>query len=208
MISTRISLLAVTLLTAIFATHNLKSGAAGVLQQPLQLFPYVVNGLSAQDRPYDDAVVQTIGTNEYINRVYGGETHPVELYIGYYEDPQSGDRMHSPMNCLPGSGWEPIESSQIQLEAPQGAIKVNKYLVAQGMQKALVLYWYQSHGRVVSSEYGAKFWLIADSIKHRSTGSAMVRIWTTAADGKAAETRAVAFAQKVIPQMGQFLPAD
>jgi EpsI family protein len=71
----------------------------------------------------------------------------------------------------------------------------------------MVLYWYQSHGRIVASEYWAKFWLIADALKYRTTDGAMIRIWTTAADGEAtAQARAADFARRVYPQVTEFLP--
>jgi EpsI family protein len=71
----------------------------------------------------------------------------------------------------------------------------------------MVLYWYQSHGRIIASEYRAKFWLVADGLKHRSTDGAMIRIWTTAADGEAiAQARAVDFAHQVYPRVAEFLP--
>jgi EpsI family protein len=71
----------------------------------------------------------------------------------------------------------------------------------------MVLYWYQSHGRIVASEYWAKFLLIADGLKNRPTDGAMIRIWTTAADGEeTAQTRAADFARGVYPQVDEFLP--
>ena len=54
--------------------------------------------------------MRAIGADDYINRVYLGSTTPIELYIGYYKDQRSGDKIHSPKNCLPGSGWEPVHS--------------------------------------------------------------------------------------------------
>jgi EpsI family protein len=71
----------------------------------------------------------------------------------------------------------------------------------------MVLYWYQSHGRIVASEYVAKFWLVADALNHKTTDGAMIRIWTSAADGEtAAQARAVDFAQLVYPRVKEFLP--
>jgi len=84
---------------------------------------------------------------------------------------------------------------------------VNGYLVAQGTRRNMVLYWYQSHGRIVASEYLAKILLIADGLKNRPTNGALVRIWTSAADGEAsAQARAVDFARRVYPQIEEFLP--
>jgi EpsI family protein len=71
----------------------------------------------------------------------------------------------------------------------------------------MVLYWYQSRGQIVASEYMAKFLLIADGLENRPTDGAMVRIWTTAADGEvSAQARAAEFARRVYPQIEKFLP--
>jgi len=111
-------------------------------------------------------------------------------------------------NCLPGSGWEPVHSTQVQIGSVDGVpVLVNGYLVAQGAKRDMVLYWYQSHGRIVASEYWAKFWLVADALKRRPTDGAMIRIWTTASDGEAtAQARAVGFAHLVYLQVAEFLP--
>src|SRR5205823_822875 len=85
-------------------------------------------------------------------------------------------------------------------------VVVNEYLVEQEAHRDMVLYWYQSHGRIVASEYWAKFWLVADGLRRRSTDGALIRIWTTAADGEAnARTRAVGFARYIYPQVATFL---
>jgi EpsI family protein len=70
-----------------------------------------------------------------------------------------------------------------------------------------VLYWYQSHGRIVASEYLAKFLLISDGLKNRPTDGAIIRIWTTAVDGEmTAQARAAEFAHHIYPQVDGFLP--
>jgi EpsI family protein len=178
------------------------------LQRPLSEFPSSIGVSHSEDRPFEQQVVRAIGADDYINRAYLGSTPPIELYIGYYKDQRSGDKIHSPKNCLPGSGWEPVHSARVQIGSVNGRpVIVNGYLVAQGAKRDMVLYWYQSHGRVVASEYWAKFLLIADGLKNRPTDGAMIRIWTTANDGEAtAQARAVEFAHNVFPQVDGFLP--
>jgi EpsI family protein len=204
----RVSIAALVLAGGIFATHSFKPKQAAGLQRPLAEFPSAIGFSRSEDRPFDQPVVQAIGADDYINRIYLGSTLPIELYIGYYKDQRSGDKIHSPKNCLPGSGWEPIHSARVQIGSERGVpVLVNGYLVAQGTRRDMVLYWYQSHGRIVASEYWAKFLLIADGLKNRPTDGAMVRIWTTAADGEeTAQARAVDFAQRVYPQVDEFLP--
>ena len=199
---------ALVLLGGIFVTHNFRPVAAAGPQRPLSEFPSDIGISHSKDQPFEDQVVKAIGTDDYINRVYIGSAPPIELYIGYYKDQHSGDRIHSPKNCLPGSGWEPVHSTRVQIGSVDGApVVVNGYLVTNGARRDMVLYWYQSHGRIVASEYAAKFWLVADALNHKATDGAMIRIWTSAADGEAAaQARAVDFAQRVYPRVMEFLP--
>jgi EpsI family protein len=204
----RVSVVAVVLVGGIFATHSFRPSEAVGLQRPLNEFPSAIGISHSEDRPFETQVVRAIGADDYINRVYLSSAPPMELYIGYYKDQRSGDRIHSPKNCLPGSGWEPVHSTRVQIGAVGGVpIFVNGYLVAQGTRRDMVLYWYQSHGRIVASEYWAKFLLISDGLKSRPTDGAMIRIWTTANDGEAsAQARAVEFAHSVYPKVDAFLP--
>lgn len=207
MILLRSGIAALVLLSGIVATHDLKPKPGSGLQQPLREFPRMIGSDDSEDLPYDDDIVRAIGADDYINRRYFGGTASLELYIGYYKDQRSGDKIHSPKNCLPGSGWEPVRSGQLAIGSLNGvSIVVNEYIVEKGSNRDLVLYWYQTHGRVVASEYWAKFWLVADGLRHRSTDGAMIRIWTTAADGDAnARLRAMSFAQKIYPRLTTFL---
>jgi EpsI family protein len=204
----RVLVAAMILVGGIFATHSFRAKVAAAPRWPLREFPSDIGLSHSEDRPFETEIVRAVGADDYINRVYLGSTPPIELYVGYYKDQRSGDRIHSPKNCLPGSGWEPVHSTRVQIGSESGvSVLVNGYLVAQGTRRNMVLYWYQSHGRIVASEYLAKFMLIADGLKNRPTDGAMVRIWTTASDGEAsAQARAVDFARRVYPQIEEFLP--
>jgi len=199
---------AMVLVGGIFATHSFRPKDAPGLQKPLREFPSAIGFLHSEDRPFEKQVVKAIGADDYINRVYLGSAFPVELYIGYYKDQRSGDRIHSPKNCLPGSGWEPVHSTRVQIGSVNGLpVLVNGYLVAQGEKRDMVLYWYQSHGRIAASEFLVKFLLISNGLKNKPTDGAMIRIWTTASDGEeTAQERAVEFAQRIYTKVDEFLP--
>jgi EpsI family protein len=53
---------------------------------------------------------------------------------------------------------------------------VNRYVIAHGDERSLVLYWYQSRDRAVASEYKAKFWVVADAMRYNRTDTALVRV--------------------------------
>jgi EpsI family protein len=208
MMAVRPMIVAMFLVGGIFATHSIPPSSVPEAHRPLNEFPATIDLLHSEDLPYAPEVVEAIGADDYINRVYSGNAPPIELYIGYYKDQRAGDRIHSPRNCLPGSGWEPVHSAQVQIGFANGrAIVVNEYLVEQGTRRDMVLYWYQTRRRIIASEYAAKYWLVADGLRHRRTDGTMVRIWTTAADGEEnARQRAADFAARIYPQVAALLP--
>jgi EpsI family protein len=44
------------------------------------------------------------------------------------------------------------------------------------LDKRLVVYWYQSHGRAVASEYWSKAYLVWDALRLNRTDGALVRV--------------------------------
>ena len=71
----------------------------------------------------------------------------------------------------------------------------------------MVFYWYQSRGRVIASEYRAKFWMVADAISRNRTDAALVRIITPINDGDAsARARLVRFSQLLFQNLDRILP--
>jgi EpsI family protein len=203
----RVLVAAFVLVGGIFATHKMQPSNAPQEHRPLRDFPAAIASWHSEDLPFDAENVKEIGVDDYTNREYFGASRPIELYIGYYKNQRSGDAIHSPKNCLPGAGWEPVRSTRLQIGSADKPVLVNEYIVEKGTSRDLVLYWYQTHGRIVASEYWAKFWLVADGVRHRSTDGEMIRIWTTAADGEeSAQARATDFARRVYPQVSEFLP--
>lgn len=197
----------IVVLGGIMAMHSIPTPAAPQQHRPLRNFPTAIASWHSEELPYEPEIVKELGVDDYTNRQYLGDGRPIELYIGYYKDQRSGDAIHSPKNCLPGEGWEPVRSSFVQIGPADNPMTVNEYVVENGTDRDLVLYWYQTHGRIVASEYWAKFWLVADGVRQRRTDGAMIRIWTTAEDGEErAHRRATEFARRIYPQVSEYLP--
>jgi EpsI family protein len=166
-----------------------------------------------QDVPIEKEVQDVLKADDTLNRIYvspGGNT-PAFLFIAYFKSQRYGQAPHSPKNCLPGSGWEPVESEPLTIQVPgrAGPISVNRYLVARGEEQSVVLYWYQSHNRIIASEYSAKFWLIADSIRYHRSDSSLIKIVVPVNDGdsEAATKTAVEFVKAIFPAVERQLPS-
>ncbi len=176
-------------------------------------------GQRAED--LDDKIVEVLGVSEYLNRVYRSDAGvPVGLYVGYYKSQRQGESIHSPLNCLPGAGWLPVKkglatvpiaASPLDPTLASGfPIEINRYVIEKSGQSMLVLYWYQSHGRVVASEYWGKFYMVWDAIRTHRTDAALVRVIVPMAGGDAAsegkaERTAVEFVQSMFPLLRHYL---
>ncbi len=188
-------------------------------RQPLALFPIEVADWQGGVGKWQGAIVQipnwalaVLGSGEFAERSFtrrSGEP-PVDLFMAYFPSQRMGSTMHSPQNCLPGSGWTPVESSRVALAiSGRSKMTVNRYIVAKGDSRLLVYYWYQEHGRVVASEYWSKFYLVADSIRFNRSDGALVRVSTpiipreTVSD---AEQRSKAFIGDAVPLLGNYIP--
>jgi len=120
------------------------------------------------------------GVTDYLFRLYASgsseRTGGFSVYIGYYDQQTQGKTIHSPKNCLPGSGWEALQSDTTTIRSAAGPVVVNRYLIRKEAVQALVLYWYQGRGRVQANEYAVKWNLLRDAATRRRTEEALVRI--------------------------------
>ena len=180
-------------------------------------FPPSSGAGSGRDAPdFEREVVRALGVDDYINRFYESGHDVAHVYIGFYQSQHDGTTIHSPLNCLPGAGWIPIASDRIALPVTDHgatpAIDVNQILIQKGLDKQVVLYWYQSHGRTVASEYWGRFYLVLDSIRLNRSDAALVRVIAPVDDRQpepeAAATRAARdLAEAMFPVLARYLPS-
>ncbi len=138
-----------------------------------------VDGYTHTEQTVDSASQRVAGMDHYVARVYSRDSLPIwTLYVGYYKYQEQGHTIHSPRNCLPGAGWEPVEQSTLPIPgvATTGSNAMNKYVLANKGQYAAVYYWYQGRGRIESDEYRVKFNLLKDAAVHGRTEESLVRL--------------------------------
>jgi EpsI family protein len=199
-------------ITAIFL-HARSRNEVLPMRQPLKAFPLQVGEWSGTDVAISQDVLDVLGQGDFLLRVYqddSGRNSDVDLFMAYFSSQRAGDTIHSPKNCLPGAGWSPIEAGRISISSPGHApFPANRYIIAKGVERQLVLYWYWAHDRAVASEYLAKFYLVADSIRMNRSDGSLVRVTTPLRSGEstdAALDRLLAFAGKVVPVLNSFVP--
>ena len=175
--------------------------------------PSQIGTWTGTDIPISQEELDILGPGEYLQRDYKTRTSQDHRSISSSHSflrRSAGDTIHSPDHCLLGAGWFPVSRERIRLARPDGSsIPVNRYVVSKTGERQLVLYWFQAHGRVVASEWWAKYYLISDAIhKDRSDGG-MVRLMTPMLDGEspeAAQARMMKFGSQLLPLLDSYIP--
>lgn len=174
---------------------------------PPQIGPWTGKTLTI---PSEDLAI--LGPGEFLERDYQNPSKPVgiDLFIAYFPSQKTGDTIHSPKHCLPGSGWTPVESSVIHVPWGNGKVlNANYYVLQLGLSREVVIYWFQSHGRTVASEYWARFYLVTDALRMNRTDGALVRVISPVASQepmKNAQQRVLNFTKEILPLLGNYIP--
>ncbi len=180
--------------------------AAPLSTLPAQYADY--RGVSAAISEEEQRVA---GMTDYSYQVFRRDTlQDFTVYVGYYDHQTQGKTIHSPKNCLPGSGWEALQQSETRVQTTNGEETVNRYLLQNGQQRALVFYWYQGRGRVAANEYRVKWELLRDAALTGRSEEALVRIvvWLTPnRDEAQAQQLAGEVARDLIPAVYKVLPS-
>ena len=178
--------------------------------RPLSQFPAMLGSWSlVEEGVVDEETQAVLKADDLLNRVYAAGPKGVSFFVASFRSQRNGKAPHSPKNCLPGNGWSPIVSNEITLDVGRTEpIPVNRYVVARGEERSLVMYWYQSRDRAVASEYLAKFWVVVDAMRLNRTDTALVRIVVpiTNRDEEAADRTAADFIRTMYGALREYLP--
>lgn len=189
-------LLGATLAASKLTAHR----RSDVLAQPLDNISREIDGFVGSENPALTAgVLHELKCSSYLTRTYVRSGISADLFIAYYAQQRAGESMHSPKHCLPGAGWEIWDYGKTDVQANGRSFSINKYSIENSGDRKLVLYWYQSKGRIISSEYIGKLLLARDALLQNSTAASIVRIIVP--DQPGALDYARAFASELIPQM-------
>lgn len=212
-VSLKKAVIAVALMMVTFT--YLKFMGHGTEAPPLKsfsTFPKQIGEFIGNEQFFTDEIYAAVGVDDsalisYVNPLNVYES--VQLYIGYYKSQRKGDMIHSPKNCMPGSGWEITSSSLEDIEQKNGkTISIIKLILEKGAEKQIVLYWFHGRGRIINSEYKQKIYLVIDSIIRSRTDDSFVRLISPVIDKKDDETLAYMkqFIKDLLPVLDEYIP--
>ncbi len=186
-------------------------GEAHVERKELKNFPTQIGQWEQRgaDQVLDAATLEVLRASDYLLRDYRRPDGQVaNFYVGYYATQRDGASFHSPLNCLPGSGWILSEPGSVTLTRKDGtSFTANKYVIQNGDSKSLMIYWYEGRGRSISSEYWGKIYTVVDSVKMRRSDAAMVRVTVPVIDSEATALEAGSqLAVETLSVLGDYVP--
>ena len=190
------AILAATLVTK----HAVERRPTDTLKAPLSSIPASIGGWTARgSHEFRENVLALLRPTEVLSRAYGKGDQQLALFISYYAQQRAGESMHSPKNCLPGSGWEIWKLGSATIPYEEQDVEVNHFSIQNAGRRMLMIYWYQSKRRIIANEYAAKLLLVRDALLDGQTAGSIVRI--TAVDTPEMRSAALDFAALVMPEV-------
>lgn len=206
---TAAGLMLLTMLCLVYISHSENIHP----NKPFASFPKQIGEWVGKEERFDQEIYALLGVDDsFLCNYKTREGGQANLYVGFYQSQREGETIHSPKHCMPGAGWNIVDTSSEELTIPErnpAKIRVAKLTLEKGSQRQLVLYWYQSRGRIIRSEYMQKVYLVVDSIGKRRTDGSFVRLIAPADKGDEAKAikDLMEFARLVIPILGEYLPS-
>ncbi len=208
----RYILTVVILLAAIALNHYFSSPEISVPRKSLAEFPTQLGDWTAvSEQKIEGRSMEVLQVDDYFMRNYrNSRGEVIGVYVGYFKSQREGKGIHSPRQCLPGSGWVPVDTTVYRMSAPHvnpGAVPVNRFVMGKGLDRQLFLFWYHGRGRIYASEYWNKLYLIWDGLTRKRTDGALVRVNNVIkGNTKEALQTQSDFIQLFLPLLKEYIP--
>lgn len=156
----RARILVVTCLLGIIGSLGLMRGSISTpAYTSFDTFPAVLGKwqLVASANMTTEELGQLQLTDYMLRRYATKEGKTVDLYVGFHGGGKETGPVHSPRNCLPGSGWAAERSDIQSFSTPDGKqVELVRALYSKGSQSLWFYYWFDVQGKTYTEEYELK----------------------------------------------------
>jgi len=179
------------------------------ITRPLIQFPeQIKTWRMSRHIEFDDKTLAVLKATDYLARQYAGsDGKTIQLYIGYHSGSENDRGIHSPKNCLPGSGWLNISSERGALVLPDSTLNIVRAVYQKGDARELFLYWFQVRGHTLSNEYALKLATVVNSSFYGRRDASFIRV-SVPVDSDVNQSRSSGeqFIRDIEPIIREFLP--
>jgi exosortase D (VPLPA-CTERM-specific) len=162
-----------------YALQILPSAAKLTPHESFNSFPMTIGKWNATRDYLDQEILENLWADDYISANYHNEdfTNAVHLLITFYDYQGTRHTCHTPQSCMLGSGWALIESRE-RIVPAYNRIKLPIMTSIWHKNDTCILscYFFFQRGRVFTSPWMNKYWLMVDAFTRHRTDGALVRI--------------------------------
>lgn len=208
----RVIILVIIFVFCAFFVYGIERKNVTPIERSLKEFPQVIGDWQAvKSQMMSNDVEGVLGVDDYIIRDYKGPNNMIiNLYASYFTYTDRSKGYHSPLNCMPGSGWNIAGTKPISISLPKYEQKatINQLILQNGSHKQVSLYWYQCRGRILHNEYLERIYRVIDSIFENRTDGAFIRLIASGSyqDIQKNTFMLKGFAERLIPILSEYLP--
>ena len=165
------------------------------------------------DRHYiSKEILDSLWADDYVSATYTrtGSQNYISLLIPFYEYQGTRHTAHAPQSCMLGGGWALFNSGERLINVSSGEdIKIMTMTWEKGSYKLLGSYFFLQRGRVITSPWMNKFYLMWDAFIKQRTDGALVRVEMTMAPGQSMDDAYAVleeFTAKLWPILPDYVP--
>ncbi len=150
-------------------------------------FPMIIGHWEGKRNYLAPEIMDQLWADDYVSAVFRNRELPNSIYvlIPFYEYQATRHTAHAPQSCLLGGGWTIINSGDRTMNVgKENNIVVRTMLMQKGDSRMLASYFFFQRGRVITSPWLNKAYLMLDAVTRRRTDGALVRVETAIAPGQ------------------------
>jgi len=142
-------------------------------------FPSTIGSWQGQRQYLSQEIMDSLWADDYVSATYRHpqSPNPVHLFIPFYSYQATRHTAHAPQACMLGGGWtmKNVEDRSISLKGGR-TITLRTMIWENHGSRLLGSYFFLMRGRVITSPWMNKLYLMWDAFTRRRTDGALVRI--------------------------------
>ena len=174
-------------ITSGYALKKIPSARNLPQREDFKSFPMQIGEWQGKRSYIDKEILDQLWADDYVQATYfkPNSRNAIHVLIPFYEYQGTRHTAHAPQSCLLGGGWALTESKERTIKLDDGKqITLMTMNLEKGNAKILGSYFFFMRGRVITSPWINKFYLMWDSFSRQRTDGALVRAELVVAPGQ------------------------
>jgi EpsI family protein len=149
-----------------------------------EFFPLQIGEWKGKKSYLSEEILNSLWSDDYVTATYYKENslNLIYLLIPFYDYQVTNHTAHAPQACLLGGGYAMITSDERKIPiGPDKKITIKSMILEKGDSRLMGSYFFFQRGRVITSPWMNKFYLMWDAFTKRRTDGALVRVEMTVA---------------------------